>query len=28
MVVPILLLTGGYMLRWVFVHAGQDTFFR
>jgi protein NrfD len=25
--VPLLLLLGGYLLRWVFVHAGQDTSF-
>lgn len=26
-VVPLLVLTGGFLLRWVFVHAGQDTKF-
>jgi formate-dependent nitrite reductase membrane component NrfD len=26
-VVPLLILVGGYLLRWVFVHAGQDTQF-
>jgi formate-dependent nitrite reductase membrane component NrfD len=25
--VPVLILVGGYLLRWVFVHAGQDTHF-
>jgi formate-dependent nitrite reductase membrane component NrfD len=24
---PLLVLFGGYLLRWVFVHAGQDTWF-
>lgn len=24
---PVLVLFGGYLLRWVFVHAGQDTHF-
>lgn len=27
LVVPVLILVGGYLLRWVFVHAGQDTLF-
>ncbi|MBD3868208.1 MAG: polysulfide reductase NrfD [Acidobacteria bacterium] len=26
-VVPVMILVGGYLLRWVFVHAGQDTAF-
>jgi formate-dependent nitrite reductase membrane component NrfD len=26
-VVPVLILVGGYLLRWVFVHAGQDSYF-
>lgn len=26
-VVPLLILIGGYLLRWVFVHAGQDSYF-
>jgi formate-dependent nitrite reductase membrane component NrfD len=25
--VPVMILIGGYLLRWVFVHAGQDTWF-
>jgi hypothetical protein len=26
-IVPVMILVGGYLLRWVFVHAGQDTAF-
>jgi len=26
-IVPVLILVGGYLLRWVFVHAGQDSVF-
>jgi formate-dependent nitrite reductase membrane component NrfD len=26
-IVPVMILVGGYILRWVFVHAGQDTYF-
>ena len=26
-IVPLMVLVGGYLLRWVFVHAGQDTHF-